>query len=132
MKDYEDLLDKAMDEAPEDVGSHERFEIPEVQTRKDGSRTVIENIDEISSKTNRSQRRISRSLQDKLGTAGIVENGELVLKGKFRRHEIESELENYVDERVKCPECGAPDTKIRTEKEVEYLKCQACGARSTI
>lgn len=132
MEDYDKLLDEAMEEAPEDVGSHERFETPNVETRKDGKRTVLENIGEIAKKVNRSKRRVSKNIQDRLGTAGILENEELVLKGKFRKHEIEDELENYIEERVICPECGAPDTTVKVEKEVEYLKCQACGARSTL
>lgn len=132
MKDYDKLLEKGMDEVPENVGDHERFELPEVKSRKDGSKTIIENFSKIAEKLNREQKHMSKFLQEELGTAGHIDNGELVLNGEFRRGNVKGRIENYADEFLYCEECGSPDTKMTKEKGVEMLKCQACGARNPL
>lgn len=132
MTDYEELLDKAQEEAPEDLDTGERFEIPELKTRKDGSKTVLENFKEIVEKFSREDKHLSKYIQNEMGTAGHLENNELVLNGEFRRGNITSKIEQYAEEYVYCSECGRPDTKIQKEKGVEMMKCQACGARTPI
>ncbi len=130
--DYEDMLNKGQEEIPEDIGSGERFEIPEVKTRKEGSKTVIENFGKIADKFNREQKHFSKYLQNEIGTAGHVEDNNLVLNGEFRRGKIQDKIEKYADKFVICSECNRPDTKLIKEKGVEMLKCQACGARVNI
>jgi len=121
------MLGKGMEEVPEDVGSGERFEVPEVKTRKDGSKTIVENFQEFVERFNREEKHLSKFIQDELGTAGHIDSGELVLNGEFRRGNIAGRIDNYVDEFLYCEECGSPDTKMVKEKGVELLKCQACG-----
>jgi len=126
------MLNKGQEEIPEDIGSGERFEIPEVKTRKEGSKTVIENFGKIADKFNREQKHFSKYLQNEIGTAGHVEDNNLVLNGEFRRGKIQDKIEKYADKFVICSECNRPDTKLIKEKGVEMLKCQACGARVNI
>lgn len=130
--DYEDLLDKGLEEVPDDTGTGERFELPEVDTRKDGSKTIVVNFSEIAEKLSREEDHLSKYLQNELGTAGRIKNGELVLNGELRRGNVQGRLENFADEFVYCPECGSPDTKLVKEKGVELIKCQACGARNPV
>lgn len=132
MTEYDELLNKAQDEIPEDIGNEERFEIPEVQTRKEGSKTIIENFKEIAQKFSREEKHLSKYVQNELGTAGHLENNELVLNGEFRRGSINSKIEQYADKYVYCNECNRPDTVLKKEKGVEIMKCQACGARTPI
>ncbi|MFB6244819.1 MAG: translation initiation factor IF-2 subunit beta [Candidatus Nanohaloarchaea archaeon] len=132
MEEYDELLEKGLEEVPEDVGESDRFEVPEVKTRKDGSKTIVENFQEFVTTFNRDEKHLSKFVQDELGTAGHIENGELVLNGEFRRGNIAGRIENYTEEFLYCPECRSPDTKMTSEKGVELLKCQACGARNPI
>lgn len=132
MTDYDDLLGKAQDEVPDEMGTGERFELPELETRKEGSKTVIEDFSKVADKLGRKEKHLSKYLQNEVGTAGHIDNGELVLNGEFRRGKIQSKLESYADKFVYCPECERPDTEIVKEKGVELLKCQACGARNPI
>ena len=132
MTDYDELLDKGMDEVPDEVGGGSRFEIPDVKSRKDGSKTVIENFSDIAKKFNREHKHLSNYIQNELGTVGQVNNGELVLNGEFRRGKVQGKVEQYADDYLFCPECDSPDTKIMKEKGVEMLKCQACGARNPL
>lgn len=130
--DYEDMLEKGQEEVPDDLDSESRFEMPELKTRRDGSRTVIENFKEFVDKFNREEKHLSKYIQNELGTAGHIEGDELVLNGEFRRGKINSRIESYADDYVFCDECGRPDTKLIKEKGVEILKCQACGARNPV
>lgn len=130
--DYDDMLSKAQDEVPDDLGTSERFEMPEVDTRRDGSKTVIENFTDFVKAFNREEKHFSKFVQNELGTAGHIEGGELVLNGEFRRGQITSRIESYADKYLYCPECGKPDTTLEKEKGIEIMKCQACGARNPV
>lgn len=132
MTDYEDLLEKGMEEVPDDAGSSERFELPVVDTRKEGSKTVITNFGDIADTINRDEDRFSKFLQNELGTAARVESSEMILNGELRRGNIQSKVKQFANEYVFCPECESPDTKIIKEKGIEILKCQACGARNPL
>lgn len=131
MIDYDDLLEKGMEEA-QDLEEGDRFEVPVADTRKDGSKTVIEDFSDIASKFGRDEKHLSKYIQNEMGTAGHIEGDELVLNGEFRRGNIQGKIQQYADEYVFCPECSRPDTEITKEKGVEMLKCQACGARNPI
>ncbi len=131
MTDYEELLDKGIEQA-EDLGSGDRFQMPEVDTRKDGSKTIIVNFSDIASKFGRDEKHFSKYIQNDLGTAGHVEGKELVLNGEFRRGNVQRKVESYADDYVFCGECSRPDTKLTKEKGVEIMKCQACGARTPL
>jgi len=132
MTDYDDLLEKGMDEAEENKSQGKRFEVPDVDTRKQGSKTVITNFSDIVDTFGRDEKEFSKYVQNEVGTAGHIDGKELVLNGEFRRGTIQGKIQQYADEYVFCPECDSPDTKIVKEKGVEMMKCQACGARSPL
>lgn len=126
------MLKKGREEIPEDVFSSERFEVPEAETQKDGNKTIIRNFKELVETFNRDEKHLSKYLLREMGTAGHVDDGELVLNGKFRRGSINKKIQKYAETFVMCSECSRPDTQIVKEKGVELLKCDACGARSPI
>lgn len=132
MSDYDELLEKGMEEVPDVEEEAERFEVPVAETRKSGSNTVIENFSEIVDAFGREEKRVSKYIQNELGTAGHIEGDELVLNGEFRRGNVQAKVQQYADDYVFCPKCERPDTKIVKEKGVEILKCQACGARTPL
>lgn len=126
------MLEKGREELPEDLFTGERFEIPEAETQKDGNKTIIKNFRSLVDTFHRDGKHLSEYLMKEMGTAGHVENGELVLNGSFRRGAINRKIKQYADHFVLCSECGKPDTDMVKEKGVELLKCQACGARSPV
>ncbi|MDY6769322.1 MAG: translation initiation factor IF-2 subunit beta, partial [Candidatus Nanohaloarchaea archaeon] len=110
----------------------ERFEIPDVETQKEGSKTIIRNFGALADKFNRDREHLSKFLLGELGTSGHIDGNELVLNGSFRRGQIDDKVERYAERYVICPECGRPDTKLGKEKGVELQKCEACGARTPL
>ncbi len=130
--DYEDQLDRAMDQTPDIEGSSDRFDVPEPEVRQEGNMTVYENFQNTISRLGREDDHVIKHLQNDLGTSGhIDESGRARLTGEFSQRRIQAALDEYVDEFVLCSECGLPDTKLEREHGALVLRCEACGAISS-
>ncbi|SEN78239.1 translation initiation factor 2 subunit beta (aeIF-2b) [Halorientalis persicus] len=130
--DYEDQLDRAMEQTPDIEGNSDRFDVPEPEVRQEGNMTVYENFQDTTSRLGREDDHVMKFLQDELGTSGhIDESGRARLTGEFRQSRIQDALDEYVDEFVLCSECGLPDTKLERERGALVLRCEACGAISS-
>jgi len=129
--DYEDQLDRALEQAPDEAASATRFDVPEPDVRGEGNVTVYENFQATLDRLNRDEDHVLKFLQDELGTAAqIDESGRARLTGAFGTRRMTDVLDMYVEQYVTCPECGSPDTYIVEEEGAELLQCEACGARS--
>ncbi|AQL44185.1 translation initiation factor IF-2 subunit beta [Halorientalis sp. IM1011] len=130
--DYEDQLDRAMEQTPDIEGSSDRFDVPEPEVRQEGNVTVYENFQDTTTRLGREDDHVVKFLQNDLGTSGhIDESGRARLTGEFRQSRIQESLDEYVDEFVLCSECGLPDTKLERERGALVLRCEACGAISS-
>ncbi|WP_424018575.1 translation initiation factor IF-2 subunit beta [Halorientalis pallida] len=130
--DYEDQLDRAMEQTPDIEGSSDRFDVPEPEVRQEGNTTVYENFQDTTKRLGREDDHVVKFLQNELGTSGhIDESGRARLTGEFRQRRIQDALDEYVDEFVLCSECGLPDTKLERERGALVLRCEACGAISS-
>jgi translation initiation factor 2 subunit 2 len=129
--DYEEQLDRAIEETPDIEEAASRFDLPDPDVRQEGNVTVYENFQSTIDTLGRSEDHVMKYLQDELGTSATIdERGRLRLTGEFRRNRVQKAMEEYVDGYVICPECGLPDTRIERENGAELLRCEACGARS--
>ncbi|OYT33162.1 translation initiation factor IF-2 subunit beta [Archaeoglobales archaeon ex4484_92] len=133
MRDYYDLLDKAFNElSKKEIIRKERFEVPKVSTIREGARTTLKNFSQIAKALNRSENHLYKYLVKSLGTAGFIDNGRLVLQGKFTEEEIQREINEYVKMYVLCKECNSPDTEFIREERVLMIRCLACGAKHPV
>jgi len=133
MESYENLLERALEKLSQrPILRRERFEIPKVSVVREGARTILRNLTQISKTLNRNEDNISKYLVKSLGTAGIIDNGRLILQGKFSEEEIQKEINEYVKLYVLCKECNAPDTELIKEERVTFLRCLACGAKQPV
>ncbi|MFB6112520.1 MAG: translation initiation factor IF-2 subunit beta [Halodesulfurarchaeum sp.] len=131
--DYDEQLERALDEKPDISGDENRFEVPDPDVRAEGNQTVFENFQSILSRLDREERHLLKFLQDELGTsAQIDERGRARLTGEFSQRRVGDVIDDYVDTYVLCPECGLPDTSVTNEQGAELLECSACGARSSV
>ncbi|UWG48356.1 Translation initiation factor 2, beta subunit (eIF-2beta)/eIF-5 N-terminal domain [Halanaeroarchaeum sp. HSR-CO] len=131
--DYDEQLERALEDKPEIAGEDVRFDVPDPEVRPEGHVTVYENFQATVDTVGREEEHLLKFLQDELGTsAQIDERGRARLTGEFTERRIQAVLDDYVDTYVLCPECGLPDTKLTTEHGAEILKCDACGARSSV
>ena len=132
MKDYEKLLKSALDKMPKKTEEEKRFEIPKVIIFTQGNKTIVKNFSEILSALRRDGKHLSKYLFKQLATPGNIENETLVLQRKVRREMIQKKLEDYAKEYVFCKVCGEPDTILVKEGRITSMKCEACGARSSV
>lgn len=131
--DYEDSLERALDETPDIQSSGSRFDVPDPEVRQEGNATVYENFQSTLDRLDRDADHVLKFLQNELGTsARIDESGRARLTGSFDQGRIADVVESYVETYVRCPECGLPDTKLEREHGAELIQCEACGARSSV
>lgn len=129
--EYDDMLDRAIAGTPDIEGSSDRFEVPDPEVRQEGNVTVFENFQSVCRRLGREDEHVMKFLQNEVGTsAHLDERNRARLTGEFDQDRLAAAIETYVDEYVRCPECGLPDTRLEREQDVEILRCEACGARS--
>ncbi|MEE8402795.1 MAG: translation initiation factor IF-2 subunit beta [Candidatus Hydrothermarchaeaceae archaeon] len=129
---YEALLDKAYKELPDVLKEHSRFERPTADSMVQGKITIVKNLGDIAKAINRKPDLISKYLIKELGTAGTHDGQHLTVKGQFRQSQIQDRFDAFLDEFVLCSECKRPDTKILREDRINFLVCEACGARRSL
>ena len=134
MDDYDNLLDRARSQVPEDAfkRSGERFRVPDVQLMVQGNRSIWQNFQDIINVLNRPGREVLKFVSGQLGTAGTVEGSTAIFNGKFTADFVDELVGRYIDSYVICPVCSRPDTDIKKEDHAYYMVCSACGARTAI
>ena len=129
--DYDDMLDRAIEDTPDIESGSERFDVPDPDVRQEGNMTVYENFQATVRRLDREEEHVMKFLQDELGTSGhIDESGRARLTGEFGERRISEAIDAYTEEFVLCSECGLPDTRLVREQGAILLRCEACGARS--
>lgn len=127
--DYRTLLKSAMEKIPKKEET-KRFKVPQTIVEAQGSKTAIKNFSEIAAALRREPAHIARFIAKELAAPGSVQNGSLVLQGKFSADLLRKKVEDYIKNFVYCRVCGEPDTKIEKEDRIVFIRCEACGARS--
>lgn len=131
-EDYDELLDRALEQVPETTWDESRFEIPKADIDVSGNQTTLKNLKSIADDLGRDPDHLMKYLLNELGTAGNREDSRGVFQGKFKEDEVQERINRYTEEFVLCNECKRPDTNLVKEGRVMLLKCEACGARSSI
>lgn len=132
MKEYQELLDRALEQIPKMVFEETRFKIPEADVVVVGNRTTLRNFRSIANALNRDPGHLMKYLLRELGVAGNVEGNQAVFQGRFGKPVVNDRIKRYVEEFVLCRECGKPDTKLLKHERIAMLKCEACGARASV
>ena len=126
--DYEQRLERAMDDVPDSGGEDERLEIPDASAEKDGAFTRFTNLGDVADVLSREDEHLHRFVQRELGTSGKLGDGRGRYNGNFSGTDFDGAVDAYVEEYVLCSECGLPDTRLETENRTQMLRCDACGA----
>jgi len=130
--EYAKLLDRAYASLPKTTGTGERFEIPKVVGIRMGRRTIIQNFGDVSSRLNRDPQHLLKFLSRELATAASLDGARAIFQGRFDVQTVTRLLNIYAQRFVICPICKRPDTKVEKEGRLLFLRCEACGARSSI
>ncbi|MBD3252235.1 translation initiation factor IF-2 subunit beta [Candidatus Pacearchaeota archaeon] len=131
MENYEKLLEKAYQDI-KPIESNNRFEVPKIEGRYEGTKTILTNITQIASYLRRDPHHLSKFLLKELATSGTFKNNRVILQRKISSHKINEKIKDYVKEFVICSQCGKPDTELIKEKEFTFVHCLACGAKHSV
>ena len=131
--EYEKLLKKVQDKISETRKvSGSRFELPKVDIMWQGNRTFFRNFAEFPKLLRRDPEKILQYLSKEFATPAQYAGDKAVFVGKKEPHEFTSLLERYVKEYLECPTCKSPDTRVERLNRVNFLVCEACGAKSSL
>lgn len=131
--EYEKMLKGLYASLPEKSKKHERFQMPEAESFIQGNKTIVQNFSAILKVIIRDSKHLFKFLAKETATsAAIDDNNRLVLSGKFSREQVNRLIESYITQFILCPECKRPDTKVVEKQGVRMLKCEACGAISSV
>lgn len=126
---YTEALDRALGVLPDHPAqSGSRLEVPDPEGETDGAFTRLTNLKAIGEALARDPEHIHRHIQQEFATSGQFEDGRGRYSGSFDIADFDVAIESYVEEFVRCSECGLPDTRLVREDGVDMLRCEACGA----
>lgn len=130
---YEEMLDQLYKALPEKTKKHERFEMPQAEALIQGSKTIVKNFGAILKIIKRDEKHLFKFLAKETATAASVDDaGRLILTGKFSHEQVNKLLQTYINQFVLCPECRRPDTHVMEKQGIRMMKCEACGALSSV
>lgn len=129
--DYESLLSKAYEKLPKTEEYKDRFKIPVAETMIQGNQTIIKNFSQIAETLRRDPSHILKFLAKELATPVGLDGSRAILQTKLSQKMVQQKLDSYVVDYVFCKECKSPDTRLIKEDRITFLKCEACGAKSS-
>ena len=130
--DYEKMLKEGITNLPKGIAKKERFEVPKVKGHIQGNSTVIINFTQVASVLGRTPEHILKYLLKELATPGEITKRALIFRRKVSASNINEKIKKYAEKYVICPECGKPDTKMIKEKNINFMRCMACGSKHVI
>ncbi|MFB6207007.1 MAG: translation initiation factor IF-2 subunit beta [Haloglomus sp.] len=126
--DYNSSLTRALDALPERSAEGSRLSVPNPEAQADGAFTRFTNLDAVADALNREVDHVHSFVQRALATAGQLSEGVGRYNGRFDGDDFDAAVTDYIEEYVRCSECGLPDTRLVTESGTQMLRCDACGA----
>lgn len=134
VQDYFTLLERIKDHLQEEgVERTRRLELPDLDVVWVGNRTIIRNFKKIAEVLNREPQRILAFLGREFATAANIDGeGRAILIGRKEGEAIRRVIQRYFKEYVLCPVCGNPDTRLKKERKITFLVCDACGAKTPV
>ena len=91
---YTVLLDRAWKNLPEELKSHSRFEIPEVDIFVEGNQTIIKNFNEIANTLRRKPKHLFTFLLKELAARGTFDGNRVVIQRVLRKHIVDKKIED--------------------------------------
>tara|TARA_Y100000310_G_C20458242_1_gene704094 strand:+ start:45 stop:452 length:408 start_codon:yes stop_codon:yes gene_type:complete len=131
MEDYNKLLESAYKEV-KPIEKSERFEIQKIEGHVEGTKTILTNLQQISSTLRREQEHLLKFLLKELATSGKIKGNQVILQRKIPSSKINEKIKDYASEFVICKECKKPDTEIIKQDRFTFVHCLACGAKHSV
>ncbi len=126
---YEEMLKKGRKEIPKSVLEVDRFVIPKIRGHIQGNKTVLSNFFQIADTLGREPDFFLKYILKELGTPGETKKPLVILGRKVSASRINEKINEFAKKYVICNVCGKPETKLTKKNRIQFIKCNACGAR---
>lgn len=130
--DYKDMLKNARENLPDSVLEAERFVIPKIRGHLQGNKTVLSNFTQIADFLGRDAEFMLKYILKELATPGEIKKQLVVLGRKVSASRINEKINAFAKKYVICKICGKPETKLTKKNRINFIKCNACGAKYPI
>jgi len=130
--EYKALLKRGHKRLPESTQKTERFTVPKIRGHIQGNKTVLSNFFQIVDILGTQSEHFLKYLLKELATPGDAKKPLLYLGRKISASEINVKIQEYADKYVLCNVCGKPDTLLKKQNRILFLKCNACGTRYSV
>jgi translation initiation factor 2 subunit 2 len=119
-------------EAYQSIKPKVNVRIPPINAFKVGTnKTLWANFDILCKSIKRSREHVYCFFENELGTTSSVDGkNRLLIRGKFKSHELNSVLEQYIDTYVVCKICGSKDTLLEKDQKLFFVCCQSSSCLS--
>ncbi len=132
MKEYEKLLERCMCKIPRECKEGVRFTMPKADVLIQGAKTIVNNFYEVANTLRRDPKHMLKFFLKELATSYEEIEKKVVFQGRFPGPLMNRKLDIYVKNYVLCPNCCKPDTKLLKSDRIEFIKCEACGAKQAV
>lgn len=132
LPNYDDMLHRLRSELTTSgkKPQEERLEIPNPQVLWVGNKTFLRNFMEYPRILRRDPDKILLFLAKELATAASMDGDRAIFIGRRHAESFKVLFQRYMKAAVICPVCDRPDTHLERSKRLQFLVCEACGARS--
>jgi translation initiation factor 2 subunit 2 len=113
-------------------GTAQRIELPDPIIYWQGRKTIFKNFIEYPKLMRRDPEKILIYLAKELATAASLDGERAIFIGRKDKQSFKVILNRYMNEKVLCPVCWRPDTHTEKVRRLNFLVCEACGARSPL
>lgn len=131
---YKSLLQRVRNSLGE---SHEkskvtRLELPMPEVQWIGNKTILRNFMEYPRTLRRDPDKVLVFLAKEMATAASLDGDRAIFIGRRDKQSFIVLLNRYMRELVLCPVCESPDSHLEKTNRLQFLVCEACGARSAV
>ena len=129
---YDDLLKrlKSSQNIMEPKAKVARLELPKPDIFWVGNKTIFRNFMDFPRIIRRNPNHLLMFLAKELATAVSLDGDRAIFIGRKEPQSFSVLINRYMKDFVDCPVCGSPDTHLEKVKRLQFLVCEACGARS--
>ena len=107
-----------------------RLELPEPQMIWIGNKTIFRNYMQFPQILRCDPNKLLMYLAKELATAASLDGERAIFIGRKDRQSFSVLIHRYMKAFIICPVCGSPDTHGEKVKRLQFIICEACGARS--
>lgn len=112
--------------------SENRLELPDPAVIWIGNKTIFRNFLEFPRLLRRDSSKLLMFLAKELATAASLDGDRAIFIGRKDPNSFAVLINRYMKQAVLCPVCNSPDTHEERVKRLQFLVCEACGAKSPI